>query len=289
MPHATARRLLALAGDPPSFERIARRIGLRVIRYTFPEAYLGSYIPQAQAVLLNRVHPLDLQRAMLAEAIMHHSLPGRDQEAIHQGTLHLLSPELDWPDVDAVGAPGTLVGLPRTGEPPFVWETDASFRIQYISPEFAEWLGWPVREMLGHRLSEFVAPGENVDVTRRDRLDRARTIQPGERYATVSPMRRADGTLWLMTSMVSNHPRHSGGFVVSTVPFAQLAALDAVYEDIGRLLGRPSLPRPPRLTVGLALSFGYAVADLASDGRIDGQIRLVARACAQAVRALAAR
>ena len=289
MPHATARRLLALAGDPPSFERIARRIGLRVIRYTLPEGYLGSYIPQAQAVLLNRVHPLDLQRAMLAEAIMHHALPGRDQEAIRQGTLHLLAPELDWPDVDVVGAPGTLVGLPRSGEPAFVWETDAGFHIQYISPEFAAWLGWPAHALLGHRISEFVAPGEDVDVTRRDRLAKARTLQHGERYATLTPMYRQDGTLWLMTCMVAEHPRHSGGFIVTTVPLAQLAALDAVYEDIGRLLGRPSVPRPPRLTVGLALSFGYAVADLASDGRIDGQIRLVARACAHTIRALAAR
>ena len=290
--HAAARRLLAQVGRPFSLASIARSQGLEVVRLHIPErAYFGHYLGWPRIALINSLHPSSVQRVALAEALMRDALPGHDDETIQRGTLHLLAPHLNWPTGRPGDAePGTLVPVPRRGESRMIFETDAKFHTLYISPEFRRFLGFSDEQLRSAPLGKLTRPGENLRETEPDYVQACIDVAEGRRasHAAVQRMQTASGDEWLVAFHIHPHPRHTGGLLVSAAPLMQTVEVIGLDDlRIGRMLS--AAPHLPRLTVGVAVSFAYAVADLVSDGRLDGTIRLGARMCAQAARAIAAR
>lgn len=289
--HAAARRLLAQVGRPFSLNSIARSQGLEVVRLHIPErAYFGHYLGWPRVALINSLHPSSVQRVILAEALMRDALPGHDDDTIRRGTLHLLAPHLNWPTDRPAGEPGTLVPVPRRDESRMVFETDDKFRTLYISPEMRRWLGFSDEDFERYPLGVLTRPDEDLRETEPEFVQACIDVAEGRResHAAVQRMKTASGAEWLVTFHIHPHPRHTGGLLVSAAPLMQTIEVIGLNDlRIGQLLAGG--PRLPRLHLGIAASFIYAIADLASDGRMDGQIRIAARMCSHALRALTAR
>jgi len=238
--HAAARRLLALAGRPPSFERIAQGLGLAVIQWDLADPeYFGSYVVEARALLLNAIHSPPVQHATLAELLMLHALPGHDPDTIRLGTLHLLAPSLDWPSNAA--APGTLVPLAahNSHESPLVLETDARYNIIYASPEAIDWLGFSFEDYRGRNLAPLVRPEDHATLadTEPGLAEGVRAVVGHRRnsYAGVHRMQLASGAEWLTVTHIVRAPR--GGVMIHLAPLMLVQRLDRLL--IGRLVRHP--------------------------------------------------